>query len=102
MMIGVSCILAVSVLLFLFGLWGVLRHRRDLMRCLMALQLAALGILFNFSLGSALNENETGFIFALFVICLGGVQIAVSLTLFLLYFRKHEHLESDRSASMKG
>lgn len=102
MRIDIPVVLAVSSLLVFFGLWGVLRHRSDLMRILLALQLVVLGSLFNFSMGSALFYDASGLVFSVFTACLTGVQIVVSLALFLLYFRKHEHLVSDRIDSMKG
>ncbi len=99
MTIDIPVILTVSSFLVFFGLWGVMKHRSDLMRILLALQLIFLGSLFNFSMGSALFYEATGLIFCLFSSCLTGVQIVASLTLFLVYFRKHTHLSADR---MKG
>ena len=72
------------------------------MRVLLALQLIFLGSLFNFSMGSALFYEPSGLIFSLFMACLSGVQIVVSLALFLLYFKKHNHLTIDRVDTMKG
>ncbi len=102
MTINIPVILTVSSFLVFFGLWGVLRHRSDLMRVLLALQLIFLGSLFNFSMGSALFYEPSGLIFSLFMACLSGVQIVVSLALFLLYFKKHNHLTIDRVDTMKG
>lgn len=72
------------------------------MRILLALQLIFLGSLFNFSMGSALFNEASGLIFSLFTACLTGIQTVASLTLFLLYFRKHDHLTADRAGTMKG
>lgn len=102
MRIDIPVVLTVSSFLVFFGLWGILRHRGDLMRILLALQLVVLGSLFNFSMGSALFYDASGLVFSVFTACLTGVQIVASLALFLLYFRKHEHLVSDRIDSMKG
>ena len=102
MIIDVPVILTVSSFLVFFGLYGILRHKDDLMRILLAIQLIFLGSLFNFSMGSALFYNASGLIFSLFIACLTGVQIVASLTLFLLYFRKHDRLMADHAESMKG
>ncbi len=102
MTVDVPVILTISSFLVFFGLWGVLRHRGDLMRVLLALQLIFLGSLFNFSMGSALFYEASGLIFSLFTACLTGVQMVASLTLFLLYFRKHDHLIADHTGTMKG
>ena len=102
MTVNIPVILTISSFLVFFGLWGVLRHRGDLMRILLALQLIFLGSLFNFSMGSALFYEASGLIFCLFVTCLTGVQIVASLTLFLLYFKKHDHLITDHIGAMKG
>lgn len=102
MVIDVPAILTVSSFLVFFGLWGVLRHKGDLMRILLALQLIFLGSLFNFSMGSALFYEASGLILSLFIACLTGVQTVASLALFLLYFQKHEHLSVDHAGSMKG
>lgn len=102
MIIDVPAILTVSSFLVFFGVWGIVRHRKDLMRVLLALQLIFLGSLFNFSMGSALFDEASGLIFSLFIACLTGVQTVASLTLFFLYFQKHDHLITDRINSMKG
>lgn len=96
MVIDVPVILTVSSFLVFFGLWGVLRHKKDLMRVLLALQLIFLGSLFNFSMGSALFYEASGLIFSLFIACLTGVQTVVSLTLFWLYFKKHNTEQQER------
>ncbi|MGN1079894.1 MAG: NADH-quinone oxidoreductase subunit NuoK [Alphaproteobacteria bacterium] len=102
MTVDVPVILTISSFLVFFGLWGVLRHRGDLMRVLLALQLIFLGSLFNFSMGSALFYEASGLIFSLFTACLTGVQMVASLALFLLYFKKHDHLIADHIGTMKG
>ena len=102
MIIDVPVILTVSSFLVFSGLWGVLRHRGDLMRILLALQLIFLGSLFNFSMGSALFYEASGLIVSLFISCLTGVQMVSSLALFLLYFQKHDRLMTDHSGLMRG
>lgn len=102
MIIDIPVILTVSSFLVLFGLWGVLRHKGNLMRILLALQLIFLGALFNFSMGSALFFEASGLIFSLFIACLTGVQTVASLALFLVYFKKHDRLMSDHTGIMKG
>ena len=102
MTVDVPVILTISSFLVFFGLWGLLRHRGDLMRVLLALQLIFLGSLFNFSMGSALFYEASGLIFSLFTACLTGVQMVASLALFLLYFKKHDHLIADHIGTMKG
>ena len=102
MTVDVPVILTISSFLVFFGLWGILRHRGDLMRVLLALQLIFLGSLFNFSMGSALFYEASGLIFSLFTACLTGVQMVASLALFLLYFQKHDHLTADHIGTMKG
>ncbi|MBP3404300.1 MAG: hypothetical protein J6L82_10435 [Alphaproteobacteria bacterium] len=102
MTVDVPVILTISSFLVFFGLWGILRHRGDLMRVLLALQLIFLGSLFNFSMGSALFYEASGLIFSLFTACLTGVQMVASLALFLLYFKKHDHLIADHIGTMKG
>lgn len=96
MRIEMPLILAVSSLLVLIGIWGVMRHKADMMRALMSLQVVFLGILLNFSLGSSYHQSETGFIFALFVVCATAVYMTVALTLFYLYYRRHPYAQEDR------
>lgn len=102
MKIDIPIILTVSSFLVFLGLWGILRHRNDLMRLILALQFVFLGAIFNFALGSALSKDLTGIAFALFVSCLTGVQMTASLTLFLIYFRRHSHLNTNQINQMKG
>ena len=102
MNIDVPAILTISSFLVFFGLLGIMRHRGELMRILLALQLIFLGSLFNFSMGSALFYEASGLIFSLFIACLTGVQTVTSLVLFLLFFQKHDHLMTDQVGTMKG
>lgn len=93
MTVDVPVILTVGFLLVLCGLWGVLRHRGNLLRLLPAAQLVFLGSLFNFSMGSALFHDASGLIFALFTACLTGLQTVATLAVFLLYFRKRDNAQ---------
>ncbi len=102
MKIDVSVILTAGFVLVLFGLWGVLRHKGDLMRQVLALQSVFLGAVFNFASSGALSHDSTGVVFAFLTVCLTGVQTSACLCLFLLYFRRHKHLDVQRMDKMKG
>lgn len=102
MSVDIDIVLAVSAVLFFSGLWGAVRHCGDMMRLILSLQLVFLGALFNFAAGGALSGDAGGFAFSLMIVALTGVQITVCLTLFLLYFRRHRHLNSEKIDSMKG
>ncbi len=102
MKIEISMILAVGTVLVLFGLWGTVRHKGDLMRQVLALQLMFLGAAFNFALGGAAAGDFEGQTFVYLIACLTGVQTVVCLSLFLLYFRRHKHLDAQRIDKMKG
>lgn len=102
MKIDFPVILTVGFVLVLFGLWGVLRHNGDLMRQVLALQSVFLGAVFNFALGGALFQDAAGMVFAFLTVCLTGVQMTACLCLFLLYFRRHKHLDAQRIDKMKG
>ena len=73
-----------------------------MMRLVLSLQLVFLGALFNFAAGGGLSGKTEGLVFALMTVALTGVQITTCLTLFLLYFRRHRHLNSEEIDSMKG
>lgn len=102
MKIDGSVVLMVGLLPVLFGLWGVLRHKGNLMRQVLALQSVFLGAVFNFALGGALFRDSTGVVFAFLTACLTGVLMTACLSLFLLYYRRHKHLDARRIDGMKG
>lgn len=102
MKIDVSMVLMVGLLPVLFGLWGVLRHKGDLMRQILALLSVFSGAVFNFALGGALFRDSTGVAFAFLTACLTGVLMTACLCLFLLYCRRHKHLDAQRIDGMKG
>lgn len=102
MIVDIRIVLAVSTVLFFSGLWGLIRHRGDLMRLVLSFQLVFFGAIFNFAAGGAFSGKAEGLVFALITVALTGAQITSCLTLFLLYFRRHRHLNSDRIDSMKG
>lgn len=98
----VFVILTVGTVLVLLGLWGAVRHKGDLMRQVLALQTVFLGAVFNFAQGSALNGDSAGRLFVFLTACLTGIQTIACLALFLLYFRRHKHLDAQRIDKMKG
>ena len=91
-----------GTVLVLLGLWGAVRHKGDLMRQVLALQTVFLGAVFNFAQGGALNGDSAGRLFVFLTACLTGIQTIACLVLFLLYFRRHKHLDAQRIDKMKG
>ena len=94
MTISSGYMLAATSVMVLIGIWGVLVHRSDFVRCLVSLQLIFWSSALNFVSGMFLFNDVSGAVFALFVICMTAAQSAGALSLFYLYYRKR--LQTDR------
>lgn len=88
MIIGSGHILLTSSALALIGIWGVLVHRSDFVRCLASVQLIFWASALNFVSGTSLFDDVSGTVFALFAVCLTAAQSAGALALFFLYYKK--------------
>lgn len=79
--------LAVSIILFLLGIWGIFFNRKNIIIMLMSIELMLLAVNLNFVLFSVYLDDLVGQIFALLVLTVAAAESAIGLALLVVYYR---------------
>ena len=79
--------LAVSILLFLLGIWGIFLNRKNIIIMLMSIELMLLAVNLNFVLFSVYLDDLIGQMFALFILTVAAAESAIGLALLVVYYR---------------
>jgi NADH:ubiquinone oxidoreductase subunit K len=79
--------LAVSIILFLLGIWGIFLNRKNIIIMLMSIELMLLAVNLNFVLFSVYLDDLTGQIFALLVLTVAAAESAIGLAILVVYYR---------------
>lgn len=101
--IGLNHFLALSGLLFLIGLFGVLT-RRNLIAILMSVEVLLNAAGLNFVAVSAYTDpqNIQGHLFVPFVIAIAAAEVAVGLAIFINVFRTKGGVTADDLMEMRA
>ena len=83
---------AVSSILFITGVYGILNYRRSILIILMCIELMLLSININFILFSTYLNDISGQIFALFILTVAAAEAAVGLAILILYNRQRNNI----------
>ena len=78
--------LAVSILLFLLGIWGIFLNRKNIIIMLMSIELMLLAVNLNFVLFSVYLDDLVGQMFALFILTVAAAESAIGLALLVVYY----------------
>ncbi len=79
--------LAVSMTLFLLGIWGIFLNRKNIIIMLMSIELMLLAVNMNFLLFSVYLDDLIGQLFALLVLTVAAAESAIGLALLVVYYR---------------
>lgn len=79
--------LAVSMILFLLGIWGIFLNRKNIIVMLMSIELMLLAVNLNFLLFSVYLDDVVGQVFALLVLTVAAAESAIGLALLVVYYR---------------
>ena len=100
-MAPLSWYIALSALLFIIGLYGVL-SRRNVLIVLMCLELMLSAVNINLVAFSFFLANPGGQVFAIFVITVTAAEVAVALSIVIAFVRHKSSLKVDEISLMKG
>jgi NADH-quinone oxidoreductase subunit K len=98
--VGLEHYLAVSILLFCLGLFGVIA-RRNLLVIYMSLELLLNAASLALVAFSKFNGNLRGQILVFFIITVAAAEVAVGLALIVALYRKRQTAHVEDLASMK-
>ena len=79
--------LAVSMILFLLGIWGIFLNRKNIIVMLMSIELMLLAVNLNFLMFSVYLDDLIGQLFALLILTVAAAESAIGLALLVVYYR---------------
>jgi NADH:ubiquinone oxidoreductase subunit K len=94
--------LAVSIILFLLGIWGLFLNRKNIIIMLMSIELMLLAVNLNFVLFSVYLDDSVGQIFALLILTVAAAESAIGLALLVVYYRVRGTISVEFINLMKG
>lgn len=100
-MIGVTHYLLLSALLFVIGMYGVMR-RKNLLMIFFSTEIMLNAVNVGFVALSKYLNDMSGQVFAFFVIAVAAAEVAVGLGLVILWYKRRGMLDVDTLKSMNG
>ena len=94
--------LAVSITLFLLGVWGIFLNRKNIIIMLMSIELMLLAVNLNFLVFSVYLDDLIGQIFALLILTVAAAESAIGLALLVVYYRVRGTISVEFINLMKG
>jgi NADH:ubiquinone oxidoreductase subunit K len=94
--------LAVSIILFLLGIWGIFLNRKNIIIMLMSIELMLLAVNLNFLLFSVYLDDLVGQMFALLILTVAAAESAIGLALLVVYYRVRGTISVEFINLMKG
>ena len=94
--------LAVSMILFLLGIWGIFLNRKNIIIMLMSIELMLLAVNLNFLFFSVYLDDLIGQLFALLVLTVAAAESAIGLALLVVYYRVRGTIAVEFINLMKG
>jgi len=100
-MITLNDYLVLSTILFMIGLYGVVR-RKNLLMLFFATEIMLNAVNIGLAAISNYYGDLTGQMFAFFIIAIAASEVAVGLGLLILWFKRKGTINLDSLQSMKG
>lgn len=101
-MITLPELLALSAMLFVIGLAGIIINRKNLIVVLMSIELILLAVNTNFIAFSHFLSNVTGQVFVFFVLTVAAAESALGLAILVVLYRKRSTIEIQDLDVLKG
>ena len=86
-MINLTDFLFISFVLFLFGIWGIILNRKNIIIMLMSIELMLLAINLALIAYAIHIDDIIGLMLALFVITVAAAESAIGLAILVAYYR---------------
>ena len=101
MAVTVNDYLILSTIIFMIGLFGVIR-RKNLLMLFFSTEIMLNAVNIALTAISNFYGDLTGQMFAFFIIAIAASEVAVGLGLLILWFKRHNNINLDTIQSMKG
>lgn len=101
--IGLYHYLFLALILFLVGFFGAIVSK-NMLKVLISVEFMLTAVNINFIAFSSFFDNVklNGFVFSLFYIALGAVEIAIALVIFYLMFKTKQSVNTEDYNELKG
>ena len=94
--------LILALILFVIGFIGVILVK-NIIKVLICTEFMLSAVNINFiAFSSFAGDNLTGFVFAIFTVALGAVELAVALTIFYLMYRNRKSVDINDYKELMG
>jgi len=94
--------IAVSLILFLLGIWGIFLNRKNILIMLMSIELMLLAVNLNLVVFSVYLDDIMGQVFALLVLTVAAAESAIGLALLVVYYRVRGTISVEFINLLKG
>jgi NADH:ubiquinone oxidoreductase subunit K len=101
--IGLYHYLFLALILFIIGFFGAIISK-NILKVLMSIEFMLTAVNINFIAFASYFDNVKlhGFVFSLFYIALGAVEVAIALAIFYLMFRFKQSVNTEDYNELKG
>ena len=94
--------LAVSMILFLLGVWGIFLNRKNIIIMLMSIELMLLAVNMNFLVFSVYLDDMIGQLFSILILTVAAAESAIGLALLVIYYRVRATIAVEFISLLKG
>ena len=101
-MINLTDFLFISFVLFLFGIWGLILNRKNIIIILISIELILLAVNLNFIVLSVYIDDLVGQVFSLFILTVAAAESAVGLAIVVIYYRVRGSILIENLSLMRG
>lgn len=84
---NIDYFLAVTTILFLIGVLGLVLNRKNILIIIMSIELMLLAVNLNFVLFSVYLDDILGQMFVLFILTVAATESAIGLAILVIYYR---------------
>jgi len=102
MIFSFNAFLLISTSIFLFGVFGLILNKRNLLVLLMSIELMLLGVNLNFIFFSIFLDDLLGQIFALYILTVAAAESAIGLAIFIVYYKDKQSLSLESTLRARG
>ncbi len=101
-MISLTCVVALSGILFAIAVAGVFLNRKNVIILLMCIELMLLAVNFNFVAFSRFMGDIAGQIFVFFILTVAAAEAAIGLAILVVVFRERRSIDVEELDSLQG
>ncbi len=102
MTFSLNILLTTSTIIFLFGVLGLILHKRNLLILLMSIELMLVGLNLNFIFFSVFLDDILGQIFALYILTVAAAESAIGLAIFTIYYQDKQTISLEKFVRARG